>query len=333
MSFEEIKRKIQARQYEPLYLFHGEEPYYIDVLSDLLERSVLNEGEKSFNLSVLYGKETGFKTVVDHCRQFPLMSPYRLVILKEAQEMKELKELDSYVQHPAEQTILVINHKFKKLDQRSSFAKNLLKKGLVFESKKLYDNELPGWIDAQIRADGFKTNATACMLLSEYLGNDLSKIMNEIGKLKIHFKKGDNISVEIIQEHIGMSKEYNVFELQKALGLRNKKKAFQIALYFAENPKKHPLLVIVATLYTYFMKVWMVQRYHFQKDNELGKTIGVYSSFFVKEYRLAARNFSGSQMRKIFQVLKEFDLYSKGVNNRNTQNGQLVTELVFRILE
>lgn len=333
MSFEEIKRQLLARQYKPVYLFHGEEPYFIEVLSDMLEEDVLNEGEKSFNLSVLYGKETGFKTVIDHCRQFPLMAPFRVVILKEAQEMKELKDLENYVKNPAEQTILVINHKFKKLDQRSGFAKTLMKQGVVFESKKLYDNELPRWIDTQIRAEGFKTNAAACMLLAEFLGNDLSKIMNEINKLKIHFKKGESISVDVIQEHIGMSKEFNVFELQKAIGQRDKKKAFQIALYFAENPKKHPLLVIVASLYNYFMKIWMVQRYQFQNDNELGRTIGVYSSFFVKEYRMAAKQFSGQQLRNIFLLLKEFDLLSKGVKNRNTQNGQLVNELVFRILD
>ena len=332
LEIEQIYRQIKAKDYKPIYLLHGEEPYYIDMLSNLFEEKVLNEGEKAFNLSILYGKETDFKTVVDNCRQFPMMARYRLVIVKEAQEMRDIKKLEKYAEQPSDQSILVINHKYKKLDQRSSFAKIIKKNAVVFESKKLYDNQLPQWIDQQLKKAGFKSNAAASLLLAEYLGNDLSKISNEINKLELHFDKGHTIDVAIIQEHIGISKEYNIFELQKALGERNAVKAFQIYLYFSRNPKKHPLLMIVASLYGYFMKIWLTQKYHAQNDNELGRTIGVYSSFFVKEYRIAAKRYSGSQLKHILITLKEFDLYSKGVDNRNTQNGQLVNELIYKIL-
>ena len=263
-----------------------------------------------------------------------MMAAHQVLILKEAQEMKTLKELDKYIEKPLKTTILAICHKYKKFDSRTKFGKLLKKKAFVFESKKLYDNQLPDWIKQFLKEKGFAILPAATSLITEYLGTDLSKVVNELEKLVINLPAGTKITDKHIQEHIGISKDYNVFELQKALGQRQASKAQQIINYFGANPRKNPMVVIIASLYNYFSKIYML---HFLKkatNQELMKSLRVNSSFFLKEYRQTAHNYNRRQTEQVLSLLKTYDLKSKGVNfnNVSTSENELMKEMIWQIL-
>ena len=332
MEAAQILSELKSGTYKPVYFLSGEEPYYIDQISDFIEENVLDEGGKAFNQVILYGKEIDFKMVVDNARQFPMMAPYRVIIVKEAQEMKTLKDIQSYVESPSPQTVLVINYKYKKLDKRTGFAKALKGNSVLLETKKIYDNQLPGYIDQIVRSKGLKIDHKATSLLAEYIGTDLSKINNELEKLDLRLKDGETINAQHIQDYVGISKDYNIFELQSALGKRDKAKSFQIVEYFASNEKKNPLIVSINSLYGYFTKVWQTQSLSTMDDRSLASKIGVFSSFFMKDYRLAARNYSPKKLQKVLLDLQEYDGYSKGVDRRNPNQGDLLKELIFKIL-
>jgi DNA polymerase-3 subunit delta len=328
----QILAELKSKKYRPVYFLSGEEPYYIDLISDYIETHVLEEAEKAFNQVIVYGKELDFKAIVDNARQFPLMSSYRVVIVKEAQELKTLNNLQSYIENPSPQTILVLNYKYKKLDKRTGFAKAIKKNAVLLETKKLYENQLPGYIEQTVKTNGLKIEPTAVRLLAEYIGADLSNINNEINKLKLRLTKGETINPVMIQEFVGISKDYNIFELQNALGRRDTAKAFRIVQYFASNEKKNPLIVSINSLYNYFTKVWLTQSLSTLDDRSLASRIGVFSSFFMKDYRQAAKLYSSKKIKSILIDLQEYDGYSKGVNRRNPVQGDLLKELVFKIL-
>lgn len=332
MTFPQIIKELKAKKYAPVYLLHGDEPYYIDKISKFIEEKVLTEGEKSFNQMIMYGKDTDHKTLIDTCSRYPMMASHQVVVLKEAQDMKTLKELLPYIQKPVPTTILVLCFKHKKFDGRTKFGKAVKEKAVVFESKKLYDNKIPDWIQSYLKDKKLSITPSAAALVAEYLGTDLSKVSNELDKLAINVEKGTTVDEKHVQEQIGISKEYNVFELQKALGARNIVKANRIINYFISNPKKNPLVVVVGTLFNFFSKVYLTHFLKNKSEGEMMSALKVRHAFFLKDYKLAARNFPPAQSKNVIAVLKEYDLKSKGVNRNNTTDGDLMKEMVYKIL-
>ncbi len=332
MTYKEILKDLKAKKYQPIYLLHGDEAYYIDKISEYIEENVLTEAERSFNQTIIYGKEAETKTVIDTASRYPMMAERQVVILKEAQEMKTLKDLQPYVEHAVPSTILVICHKHKKFDSRTKLAKSLKSKAVVFESKKLYDNQIADWIKTYLKERKLNIEADASELIAEYLGTDLSKISNELDKLVINLPAGSSINAQHVQDNIGISKDYNVFELQKSLGQRDILKTQRIINYFISNPKKNPLVVVVGTLYNFFSKVYQAHYLKNLSDNELSSALGLRSSYFVRDYKLARKNFSLLKSQEIIALLKEYDLRSKGVENNGTTPGELMREMVYQIL-
>lgn len=333
MTADEILRDIQAGKFAPIYFLHGEEPFFIDQIADALEAKALPEAERGFNQTILYGKEMDHLTLLDYLRRYPMMSDRQVVILREAQEMKSLAELASYVEKPMSSTVFVVCHKHKKVDARTKLGKALGSKNIVFfESKKLYDNQIPDWISAACKARKQQIEPAAAALMAEYLGTDLARITNELDKLALNLPAGSAIKVDHIQDNIGISKDYNVFELQKALATRDRTKVARIQQHFASNIKKNPLIVTISSLYTYFSKIFMLNALKGQPDAEILKALELRSDWFLKEYKAAAANFSSAQCAQVIGHLKDYDLRIKGVNNDGTAEEELMKELFWKIL-
>lgn len=333
LSYKQILNGLQKKEYYPIYFLHGEESFYIDQLTKHIEEKVLDDTAKAFNQTVLYGKEIDYKAVLDSARRYPVMSEKQVVIIKEAQELKTLDKLEAYFQNPLDSTILVLAHKHKKLDKRKKYAKALAasKKVCVFESTRLYDNQVPNWINNYLKDKNIAIKPAASNLLAEYLGTDLSKISNELDKLTINLPEGTAIDKTIIQKNIGISKDFNVFELQNALGKRDRFKSFLIVKYFIANPKNHPLPMITATLYNFFSKVYVCQSMMRASDQEIASAIGT-NKFFIKDYKLAAKAYQRPQIEQVIHILKEYDLRSKGVDNVSVPHGELLREMIIKIL-
>lgn len=339
MTFEQIIGDLKKKIYHPVYFFHGEEPYYIDQLSDYIEKNILSEGEKEFNQTVLYGKEVDVLTLISYARRYPMMSNYQVIILKEAQDMKSLftrnkeeKDLFSeYLLKPTTSTILVLCYKYEKLDGRTKAAKTIEKNSVFFESKKLYDNQLPAWISKYASGKGLKIDSKAVQMLSENLGNDLTKVANEISKLSINLKQGQEITPAMVEENIGVSKDFNVFELLNAIGNRNVFKAFRIVDYFGSNPKANPFVLTVTQLYLYFMKVLSYHQLEDRSKNNAASVLGV-SPYFLGDYIKAAQEYSPGHCIRNIGYIHNYDLRSKGVNDAGTGDGELLKELIYKIL-
>jgi len=334
MTFAQLMADLKKRKFAPVYFLHGEEAYYIDQVCDYLEDNVLNTSEKAFNFSILYGKEIDHKQVVDIARRFPMMAEYQLLIIKEAQEMRGLKDLQSYLERPSDSTILCIAHKHKKFNMNSGFGKILKKQALILESKRLYDNQIGDWIRTYLQQKKLTVQAKAGNLLAEYLGTDLSKIVNELDKLAINLPPGTELTPAHIEANIGISKDYNVFELQNALGRKDILKTNRIVQYFISNPKKNPIPMILGTLYNYFSKLYMLKFLAHSSDQDLVSALNLRSSYFLKDYKSAVHNYTRPQLENIIEVLKEYDLKSKGVNYVSTgkKDGDLLRELAWKIL-
>lgn len=345
-EFEEILTNLKRKIFKPVYFLCGEEPYFIDKISDYIEHNVLDESEREFNQSILYGRELDMASIIGAAKRYPMMSEYQVVIVKEAQNLKEFSKSGgedsetkssgsnpflSYVENPQPSTILVICHKYKSLDKRTALYKTLQKKAVFLDSGKLYDNQVPGWINEYIKEKGYKINPRASQMLADYLGNDLSKISNELDKLFISIPIGSEINIDQIQDNIGISKDFNVFELQDALAKKDILKANQIINYFASNPKDNPIVLVLSNLYNYFNKVLL---YHFVVDKNkfnAAKELGV-NPYFIDGYQRAAQNYGTVKLKQIFSYLRECDLKSKGVDNASATEGELLKELVFKIL-
>jgi len=332
MTHQEILKSLRAKDYKPVYLLHGPESHFIDTISKYVETKILSEGERSFNQMIFYGKDADAKTIIDTASRYPMMASHQVVILKEAQDMKGLQDLQLYIEKAVTTTILVICHKHRKLDARTRLAKALKKHAVVFESKKLYDNQVPDWITTYLKSKKMTIAPNASQLIAEYLGTNLSKIVNELDKLVINLPAGTAVNEKHIQDNIGISKDYNVFELQRALGSRDVVKANRIINYFVANPRKNPLVVVVGTLYNYFSKVFMMHFLRQAADHEASKALKLRSDYFLKEYKMAARNFGLPKTKQVIHLLKEYDLRSKGVDNDSTSEGELMKELVWKIL-
>lgn len=309
----------------------GEEPYYIDGISDYIERTVLSEEEKGFNQMILYGRDVSIEDIISNAKRYPMMAERQVVIVKEAQDLsRTIENLVSYVENPQPTTVLVFCYKYKKLDARKKLAKAIAKQGVLFESKKLYENQVPDWIKRVLTTKGYTITPKAAQMLTEFLGNDLAKVNNELEKLQLILPKGAQITPQLIEENIGISKDFNNFELQNAIGEKDIKKAFTIVQYFAQNPKNHPLVMTVALLYSFFSKLL---KYHaLGNKGNAAKELGV-SPFFIKDYQTAARNYSMKKVSSVIAAIREVDMKSKGVGASNLSQGDLLKELLVKIFE
>lgn len=331
-TFEQILSDIKKRDFAPLYFLMGEEPYFIDLISDTLEEQILDEAEKAFNQIVLYGRDTDVKAIADHARSFPMMGEHMVVIVKEAQDVKDIEELAPYLETFPPTTILVVNYKYKKLDKRRSLSKMVDRNGVLFESKKVYENKIPEWIQNYLQncesPHGITPKAT--QMLTDFLGTDLHKVRNELDKLVIAVPKSKKIDDADVERNIGISKDYNVFELQNAIGSLDVLKANRIVNYFAEN-KDNPLFLTAITLYGYFSKLLKLHYTSDKSSRNLAAVLGV-NSFFVKDYLSAARNYSIADCVRCITVLREFDLKGKGYNRGEASEKELYKEMIFRLM-
>ncbi|MCB0402230.1 MAG: DNA polymerase III subunit delta [Flavobacteriales bacterium] len=332
MDHNTILRDLKNKVYHPVYFLTGEEPYYIDAISDYIEDHVLDEAERDFNQTVLYGKETDVTTVISEAKRYPMMANHNVVIVKEAQHLsKDIEKLEAYLDNPTTSTILVLAYKYKKVDGRKSFGKKLKKQAVYLETKKLYDNQVPDWINKFLKDRNYTITPQASLMITEFVGTELSKIVNELNKLIINVPSGSTIDPKVVEENIGISKDFNNFELNKAIGTKDILKANQVILHFAKNEKEHPIVVTISMLYTFFTNVLKVHYTKDQSQNSLAAALGVHP-FFVQDYKIAARNYPIKKAVKIIEYLRDYDLKSKGVNNASTTQGELLKELVFKIL-
>lgn len=332
MALEQVKQiisDIKQGTIAPIYFLMGEEPYYIDGISDYIEDNLLSEEEKGFNQMVLYGRDVTIEDIVSNAKRYPMMAERQVVIVKEAQELsRTIENLVSYVENPQPTTVLVICYKYKKLDARKKLAKAIKKSGVLFESNKLYENQVPDWIRRVLAGKGYTITPKASQMLTEFLGNDLSKVNNELEKLQLIIKPGEQITPQIVEENIGISKDFNNFELQSAIATKDIKKAFGIVQYFGQNPKNHPIVMTVALLYSFFSKLL---KYHSISDKSTApKALGV-NPYFIKEYQEAARNYPMKKVSAIVSAIREIDMKSKGVGAANLSQGDLLKELLVKI--
>lgn len=332
MTYEALIKDLKSGKHKPIYFLHGDEPYYIDLISSYIEKNLLEDSAKAFNQIVFYGKDVDYKAITEEARQFPMMSDKRLIIIREAQDMKSLFELADYIQKPVPHTVVVIAYKYKKLDKRTKFAKLILEHAVVFESKVLYDNKMPAWIIEYSHEIGLKLDHKVAQLIAEFLGTDLKKVSNELDKLKISLGSGVKVEIDHVHEQIGISKEFNIFELQKLLGEKDVLKSNMIINYFIDNPKENPIQVTTASLFNYFFKILITAQNVNESDLNLQKLIGLATPTFVKEYKNAARNYSDNHLRNILHKLSEVDLMSKGLGTRSSDDGALLKELGYFIL-
>lgn len=308
----------------------GEEPYYIDVISNYIIEHVLSEAEKGFNQTIVYGKDSDARTIDNHAKRYPMMSNYQVVVVKEAQDLKDIDELHHYVERPLNSTILVLCYKYKKYDGKKKLYKAAQKSGVVFESKKLYDNQIPSWIEGYLKGNNYSIQPEAAQMLTEFLGSGLSKIVNELDKLMLVLKPGTKITPADIEKNIGISKEFNVFELQVAMGMKDQLKIGRIVNYFIHNPKDNPLTVIISQLYSYFNKLFLLYFIKDKSSQNLASVLQVHP-YFVKDYTNAQNKYPSRKLLEVFSILREFDLKSKGVDSSSTEQGELLKEMIFKI--
>ena len=332
---EEVKQivtDIKNGKLKPIYFLMGEEPYYIDRISEFIEANVLTEEERSFNQMVLYGRDVTVEDVVSNAKRYPMMAEHQVIIVKEAQDLaRSIEKLADYAKQPQPTTILVLNYKYKTIDKRKALYKTLQKCGVVYESKKLYENQVADWIKRVLATKNYTIAPKAAQMLVEFLGTDLSKINNELDKLQIILPKGTQISPEHIEENIGISKDFNNFELRQAVGERNAFKAYRIVNYFAENPKDNPMVVTVTLLFNFFSQLLQFHGLADKSPRNVASALKV-NPYFVNEYVLAARNYPMKKVSEVISVLREFDVKSKGVGSNAVPQGDLLKELLVKIV-
>lgn len=310
----------------------GDEPYFIDIISDFIANKVLSEDEKGFNQMVLYGQDISVSDIVNNAKRYPMMAPYQVIIIKEAQSLgNSVEELTSYVENATPTTILVVCYKYKTLDKRKKLAKALPKNNCVlFESKKLYENQVAEWIPSILHKKKYTIQPKATQMLIEFLGNDLGRIQKEIDKLAIILSEGSEITPETVEKNIGISKDFNNFELRKAIGERNELKATQIVKYFSENPKDNPIVVTISLLYGFFQQLLTYHGLNDHSDRSVASALKI-NPYFVKEYHTAAQNFPMKKISNIIAGLREIDVKSKGVGAVNANPSDLLKDLLIRI--
>lgn len=334
LSYEQIVTDLKNKIYHPIYFLTGDEPFYIDRITDYAAKHILTPEEQSFNQTVLYGKDVEAATVINAAKRFPMMANQQVVIVREAQEIKDFDNLIYYVEKPLKSTILILNYKYRNLNKNKKIFKAINENGVVFESKKLYDDKIPGWIASWLKKDNYQIEPKAAILLTEFLGSELSKIANELDKLMLTLPEGMKIiTADHIEKNIGISKEYNNFELQKALVNRDPLKANRIVRYFADNQNKNSIIYTIIHLYFFYSKILL---YHGLKPEEKSKQnvaarLKIHP-YFVSEYEKAARMYNIKKTARIISWLREYDLKSKGYGSAGVEPGELLKELIFKIL-
>ncbi|OCB78555.1 DNA polymerase III subunit delta [Flavobacterium crassostreae] len=326
-----IVNDIKAGNIKPIYFLMGEEPYYIDKLSDYIEKNILSEEEKGFNQTILYGRDVTIEDIISTAKRYPMMAERQVVVVKEAQDLsRTIDKLEAYASQPMATTVLVFCYKYKTLDKRKKTTKLLAKAGVVYESKKLYDNQVGEWIKRVLAGKKYAIEPKASAMLVEFLGTDLSKINNELEKLQLILSKGSTISAKDIEENIGFSKDFNIFELRKAIGERQQLKAYTIAANFASNPKDNPMVVTTSLVFTFFVQLL---KYHGLKDRNpknVAAVLGV-NPYFLKDYDLALKNYPMRKVSQIVATLREIDVKSKGVGAQGMTNADLLKEMLYKI--
>ncbi len=331
-KFNDLLSQFKTGDYKPLYFFHGEESFFIDELVKEIELNALPEEQKAFNQTILYGRDVynNVGVILDAAMRLPMMAERQVIIVKEAQHIKTWDPFLNYLDRPNPQTILVFAHMNKKIDGRSSFARALKKKAVVFHAKPLYDSAIPGWINDSVAAKGYKLHPKATEMLVEYIGNDLSRVHNELQKLYTVITE-KTITPEIVEEHIGISKDYNVFELQNAFLEKEKLRVFGILNYFKQNPKGGHITFIIGTLYRMFSRLLMMAQLQSYDDRTLASGIGV-NPYFIKDYKKAFRNYPQHIVTRNIGILAEYDLKSKGVGSTHVPDDELLKEMAVRLL-
>lgn len=331
MDYKAIIREITQKKFEKIYFLHGEEPYFIDEITNAIIENAMDESERDFNQTIVYGKECDAGTIIADAKSYPMMGERRLVVIKEAQEFKEIDLLESYFNHPVETTIFVVCYKHKKFDTRKKLIKTAASNGLVFLSDKVRDYKLVDWISTYAKSTGYQITPKAAMLLAEFLGTDLSRIANELEKLSILVEKGTTINEVHIEENIGISKDYNLFELQNAFAERDYLKASKIVHYFEKNPKMGPIIPIISNLFRYHTQL---MRIHFMKDKSretIASSLGI-NPYIVTQYTNAAKIYNPKKLAANIEILQEYDLKSKGVNYVSPDGGELMKEMIYRLM-
>lgn len=332
MTFEQIQADIRARRFKPLYLLMGEESYYIDELTNLLMNTVLPVEERDFNQMIMYGRDTDVRNLITTARGFPMMSDYQLIVVKEAQDMSKIEELAIYAQNPLNSTILVLNYKGGLLDKRKKLYAEVNKHGVVFESNKVPEYKMPAFVASYIQTKGLTIDAKSAQMLTDYLGNDLKKFTNEVDKLLIAMPKGRRqITAELIELNIGISKDYNNFELLKAIVNRDTLKMNQIADYFEKNPKNNPFILTLTVLFNYFSNLMICYWAKEKTEQGLAAELGLRSTFQAKDYVTGVRNYNAFKCMEIINLLRAYDAKGKGVGNVSTPDGELLKELLYKI--
>lgn len=333
VTYEEIVRNLKNEVYSPIYFLMGEEDYYIDRISDYLVNHALTETEKEFNLTVLYGADTDIATVINAAKRYPMMSKYQVVVVKEAQHLRNIEELTYYLQKPLASTILVFCYKHGALDRRKKITAEIEKAGVLFESKKLKEAQLPGFISSYLKRKQVEIEPKASEMMAEFVGADLNRMAGELEKLIITLPAGQKrITPELIERNIGISKDYNNFELRNALIAKDVLKANQIVKYFEENPKNNPLQVTLAVLFNFFANLMLAYYAPGKTDQGIAAQLGLRSPWQSKDYMIAMQKYSGVKVMQIIGAIRECDAKSKGIGNPSTPDGELLRSLVYMIL-
>jgi len=317
--------------YKPIYWLEGEEEYFIDKVMKYAENNILSESETGFNLSVFYGKDADWAAVINACRRYPMLAAKQVVLLKEAQQMRDIERLEAYIENPLTSTIFVVSYKEKKVDGRTRLAKLLKEKGVVLTTKKLYENQLPEWTEELIESKELSISQKALMLLVDHIGNDLSRIENEIDKIAINLGKSKNITETDVEQYVGVSKDFNVFELQTALATKNLSKAIRIIQYFEANPKAAPIQLILPSLYAFFSKVFMIYGLNTRDEKTIASSLGI-NAFFIKDYLRTTTMYSYADIEKLLLLLSDYNLKSIGINSTGTSDASLLKEMVIKMI-
>ena len=322
---------IKNKRFKPIYFLMGDEPYYIDKIASFIGETVLTEAEKGFNQMVLYGRDTSVEDLISNAKRYPMMAEYQVIIVKEAQHLsRTIEQLVKYAENPQPTTILVLCYKYKKLDKRKKLFKSIKSHGVLFESKKLYENQVAEWIRRVLLGKGYKIDPKASAMLVEFLGTDLSKINNELEKLYLVVNSGTEITAALVEKHIGISKDFNNFELKKAIGERNVPKATRIVNYFAENPKDNPFVVTISLLHNFFTQLLQYHGLTDRSSKNVARVLGV-NPYFVQEYQVAAKNYPMKRVSTVVGNLRKLDLKGKGVGAQNISQHDLLKELLTAI--
>lgn len=331
MAVDKIIAAWKKKEFKPVYWLEGEEDFYIDQLVNYAEHQILTEAEAGFNLTVFYGKDASWPDIINACRRYPMFSERQVVLLKEAQQMRDVEKLEPYILNPLPSTILVVSYKEKKLDGRTSLAKTLKKKAEVITTKKYYEDKLPDWTSNLVHSKGYQIAPKALLLLVDHIGNDLARINNEVDKILVNLHNRKTITEEDIENFVGISKDYNPFELQSAFMYKDFAKAIRIIQYFEANPKAAPIQMLLPTLYNLFSRTFMIFGQGSRDEKTVAATIGV-NPFFVKDYLATSKHYGYEGVEAALLLLHEYNLKSVGINNPGASDASLLKELAFKLM-